>query len=128
MSPIDVVTAFIGEWSKSHDALIQAHHTYFTPQTIWENVGWSTTVGVDEALAFVRKFEEQTGLATMEVDMLAISATGNKVLTERVDRLLDGSGKVLVSMRLMGIFEVEDGKIVKWRDYFDTAALGSLAN
>ena len=34
--------------------------------------------------------------------------------------MIDAAGAITMSIRLMGIFEVRDGKIAMWRDYFDT--------
>ncbi len=52
--------------------------------------------------------------------MLAIAETGNKVLTERIDRIIDRNGAEVMTVPVMGVFEIEDGKIAVWRDYFDT--------
>lgn len=124
-NPVEVVKAFIAEWAKSSEALHASHHTYFTRNTVWENVGLISTTGIDEAIAFIRKFEEQTGFKTIRVDMLAIAQSGNKVLTERIDRFIDKAGKELTAVRIMGIFELEGDKVVRWRDYFDTASLNN---
>jgi limonene-1,2-epoxide hydrolase len=120
-SPIEIVNAFTAECGKSKEAMQAAFRAYFRPDTVWENVGFATTTGVDEALALMANFESQAGAATFSVEMLASAAQGNRVLTERVDRLLTASGEVVMALRLMGIFEVEGDKIVAWRDYFDTA-------
>lgn len=86
----------------------------------------AVTTGIDEAIAFNRTFEAQYGVPAIRVDVLAIaevSAGGvDKVLTERVDHLLDGSGRVIMSARCMGVFEVADGKITAWRDFFEPVA------
>ena len=42
------------------------------------------------------------------------------VLTERVDKFSLGGKKV--ELPVMGVFELEGGKISAWRDYFDMAA------
>lgn len=126
-TPIETVTAFINEWAKSSEALHASHHTYFTPTTVWENVGVITTVGIDEAIAFINEFEKKTGFATIRVDILNIAADGDKVLTERVDHFVNADGATFASVRIMGIFELENGKVARWRDYFDTAAMGPLA-
>jgi limonene-1,2-epoxide hydrolase len=49
--------------------------------------------------------------------VLNIAANGSVVLTERVDvfKLPDKS----IALPVMGAFEVTDGKIAAWRDYFD---------
>ena len=52
--------------------------------------------------------------------VLAAGEAGNKVLTERIDRILDADGAEVMTVPVMGIFEIEDGKIAAWRDYFDT--------
>jgi len=43
---------------------------------------------------------------------------GGVVLNERTDRFLLKDGR-WVALRVMGVFEVADGKITAWRDYFD---------
>lgn len=121
-SPVEVVEAFTAECGKSKPAMQAAFRTYFRADTVWENVGFSTTTGIDEALVLMDSFEASTGAATFSVEMLAIAALGNHVLTERVDRLISPSGEVIMPLRLMGVFEVEGDKITAWRDYFDTAA------
>jgi len=67
-------------------------------------------------------------MSFLKVDMLAIAEQGNTVLTERVDHLHAADGTLVMSVPLAGIFDVEDGKIVGWRDYFDTAGLASGGN
>jgi limonene-1,2-epoxide hydrolase len=122
-SPIAVVEAFLAECETSKEAMAGAYRRYFTPTTIWENVGMASTTGADEALTIMSSFEENLGIVTMRVDMLAIAAQGNKVLTERVDHLHKADGSIAMSVRVCGIFEVEGDKITAWRDYFDTAAM-----
>lgn len=52
-----------------------------------------------------------------DVEMRNIAANGPVVLTERVDILRRGS--FAMEFWVCGTFEVRDGKIVLWRDYFD---------
>jgi limonene-1,2-epoxide hydrolase len=49
--------------------------------------------------------------------LLAIAVNGDRVLTERVDDF--SIGGVEVSLPIMGAFEIQNGKITAWRDYFD---------
>ena len=53
-----------------------------------------------------------------------MAAAGDVVLTERIDHI--GSGDVSFPVPVMGVFEVRDGKIARWRDYFDTGLLGKM--
>ena len=46
---------------------------------------------------------------------------GNTVLTERVDVFHLPKGTI--DLPVMGTFEVRDGKIAAWRDYFDMATV-----
>lgn len=96
---------------------------YFTPETRYLNVGMSDTTGIEEGLAFVRGFEAVAGISHLKVEMLALAESGDKVLTERIDYLYAPDGTLVMAPAVMGIFEVADGKIAGWRDYFDTAAM-----
>jgi limonene-1,2-epoxide hydrolase len=78
---------------------------------------------VNEALAFIDKSELSAGITHFDADTLSIAVEGNRVLTERVDRLLTSEGEPVLSLRVMGIFELADGKIAAWRDYFDPSPL-----
>jgi limonene-1,2-epoxide hydrolase len=121
----DTVVRFLARWAEPGE-LAAAFRDAFTPETVWENVGMARTVGVEEALALNRSFEEQLGMATIRVEILALAeAPGNgvdKVLTERVDHLLDGEGRTIMSARCMGVFEVSGGRILAWRDFFEPPA------
>lgn len=91
---------------------------------MWENHGLITTVGPEEALGFYREFSRQTGMASMRIEMLALAVTAgagcDKVLTERIDWILDADGAAVMKVPVMGVFEIAQGQIVAWRDYFDT--------
>lgn len=105
----------------------QAIRDFFTDRTRYLNVGMSDTTGIADTVAFVEGFMASTGSDHMTVDMLALAEVGNKVLTERIDHLRAPDGKAVMSLTLMGIFEVEGGKISGWRDYFDTAGNAAQA-
>jgi limonene-1,2-epoxide hydrolase len=49
-----------------------------------------------------------------------IVGDGGTVLTERTD-IIEVAGKVSAEFWVCGTFEVRDGRIVLWRDYFDWA-------
>ena len=58
-----------------------------------------------------------TGVERIEFRVLNIVADGDTVMTERVDVFV--LPNVTIELPVMGTFEVRDGKIAKWRDYFD---------
>ena len=53
--------------------------------------------------------------------ILRSAASGPVVLLERLDRHLFGDR--WVELPVTGVFEVHDGKITYWRDYFDAATI-----
>lgn len=122
-TPTQTVTAFLDAW-EGPGGIAQAIRDYFTPETVWENVGMSKTTGPDEAMGVLAGFGESADKVAMTVDNLAVAPIGGKVLTERVDHVLGPDGKPAMSIRVMGTFETEGGKITAWRDYFDTAGFG----
>jgi limonene-1,2-epoxide hydrolase len=122
MKSIDVVNRFFDAWGPAN-GYKTAIQEYLTADCVYENVGLSLTTGPAEALGFLDAFAQQLGFASLTVDMRAIVADGDLVLTERVDHLFDGTGRRLASLRVSGTFELKGGRISAWRDYFDSAAL-----
>lgn len=120
-TPSEIVAAFIALWEQP-DGFPQAVDTYFATDTVWENHGLITTRGPEEAIGFYDQFGAATGMAGMKIDVRAIAETGNKVLTERTDYILNAAGETVMTVPVMGIFEVAGGRITAWRDYFDTIA------
>ena len=52
---------------------------------------------------------------------------GDVVLVERIDELHSQTGEPMVeAMPVMGAFEVRDGLISAWRDYFDPTPFHAL--
>ncbi|MDK2757191.1 MAG: nuclear transport factor 2 family protein [Blastomonas fulva] len=115
------VQAFFTEWRPTLAEMLAAMDRRFTNETVWENVGLSKTVGFAEAKAFMDGFAQMYPIESAEVIVHHIAAHGNIVLTERTDNFFDAMGRQIVSVKLMGVFEMDGPKIVAWRDYFDTA-------
>ena len=90
---------------------------------IYQNVGFPTIRGRARAMKLFRAME---GRAGFEVKIHRIAVNGSSVLTERTDVLQ--FGRVRLQFWVCGVFEVHDGRITLWRDYFDmwdmTKALG----
>jgi limonene-1,2-epoxide hydrolase len=120
--PQDIVLKFFDSWKADPGALEGALRAYLSEDVVWENVGVSRTVGIQEALTFVTQFMQSMSVHHMSVDVSFVATTGNAVLTERVDYLHAADNSVIASLRVMGTLEVVNDKIVQWRDYFDTAA------
>jgi limonene-1,2-epoxide hydrolase len=120
-SPVDTVLAFFSEWEIDRDRFFSSFRDFLSSDVIWDNVGLARTEGIEAALGLMQAFEQNLGMNTMKVEMLNISVTGRKVLTERIDHVFDKNGDEITTIALMGILEVnEEGRIAQWRDYFDT--------
>jgi len=123
-TPTETVTAFFAA-TECPGGLTRGIREYFTPDTLWENVGMSKTTGPDQAVGLLAGMGGDPESFAMRVDLLSIAADGGKVLTERVDHILDRDGKSVMVVPVMGVFEVADGKFALWRDYFDTSVMRS---
>lgn len=119
--PMTEVLAFFGEWKPALADMLASMERRFTDHTVWENVGISKTTGYAEAKAFMDGFAQMKPIEWGEVIVHHIAANGNVVLTDRTDNFYDKAGNLVVSIPLMGVFEMDGDKIVAWRDYFDTA-------
>ena len=81
---------------------------------VYENVGLPTIHGRDRA---IKLFRQMDGRAAFEVKIHRIAADGGAVLTERTDALI--FGPLRLQFWVCGVFEVHNGRITLWRDYFD---------
>ena len=115
-TPEEVVSAFMQEFDAEHpDA--QQLAGYFTEDAVYHNMPMEPAVGIEavtEALAGVSQ------LTSKGWEVVHQAAAGDVVLNERVDRFVIGDKEVAVLV--CGVFELRDGKIARWRDYFDLAS------
>lgn len=89
--------------------------SYFTEDATWWNSPWRPIKGRDAIRDTPRRGAER--MTALPWEILHILADGNVVMTERLDHFLAGNNRV--SVPCMGVFELRDGKISAWRDYWD---------
>jgi len=112
MSNAAIVRDFIAAWSRlDPDELVD----YFTEDGIYHNMPIDPVQGRDALEAFIAGFIA-TWSAT-DWDVLHLVESGDLVIAERVDRI-DADGRK-IELPCCGVFELRDGKIAVWRDYFD---------
>lgn len=58
------------------------------------------------------------GEGPVEFEVVRQTCSGNTVMNERLDRFNTASGRS-IEIPVMGVFEVNEGLITFWRDYFD---------
>jgi limonene-1,2-epoxide hydrolase len=113
--PIDLVRRFCDTWPTGDvDALM----AFFADDAVYHNIPMEPANGVDAIRATIQGFA--TG-SEIEFRILHIAAAGNVVLTERVDVFRIGEKNV--ELPVSGTFEIADGRITAWRDYFDLQQL-----
>jgi limonene-1,2-epoxide hydrolase len=111
-SPVDVVRRFCDAWAGGDlDAIVGA----FTDDAVYHNMPIAPVTGPEAIRTFIEGF--LGGVDSVEFRVLNIAGDGDVVLTERVD-VFRAPGKV-IELPVMGTFEVRDGRIAAWRDYFD---------
>src|SRR3954464_9682232 len=111
-TPTQVVTDFCAAWEKLD---VEEILGYFTPDAVYHNIPVDPCVGVEAIRAMMQMFT--TGVERIEFRVRNIAANGNIVMTERVDVFVQPDKSI--ELPVMGTFEIVDGKIAAWRDYFD---------
>jgi limonene-1,2-epoxide hydrolase len=110
--PIELVRRFCDAWG---DGDVDALVAYFTDDAVYHNIPISPVSGKDAIKTTIEGFA--AGVDKIEFRVNAIAADGGVVLTERVDVFTTPDKSI--ELPVMGTFEVRDGKIAAWRDYFD---------
>ena len=111
MKNTETVLAFIDAWNTMN---WDAAADLLSDDAVWHNIPMAKVEGKAAVDAAMR------GMAPESVawEVISIAENSNKVLTERVDRF-DMPGGKKIDLPVMGTFEITDGKISAWRDYFD---------
>ena len=108
-----IVENFIAAWGRND---VDEIMSFFQPDAIYHNIPVGPVTGTDAIRQVIVGFAGNATAIEWILKEIAESASG-AVLTERVDRFEIG-GK-WIELRVMGSFELRDGKIAHWRDYFE---------
>lgn len=112
--PETVVRDFCAAWSRRDiDELLG----YFADDAVYHNMPLAPVSGKDGIREILNLFVPPT--SRIEFEIRHVASRGPIVFTERVDRFtVEGR---TVALPVAGVFEIRDGKIAAWRDYFDLA-------
>jgi limonene-1,2-epoxide hydrolase len=116
-NPENVVNSMIASCCRRD---IDAVMTHFHSDAIYHNIPLPAVQGHPAIRAVLAGFLE----AATDVDWrihFSVSNDAGIVMNERTDCFTLPAGKL--ELRVMGVFEVRDGRIAAWRDYFDMAPL-----
>ncbi|HLF99817.1 MAG TPA: limonene-1,2-epoxide hydrolase family protein [Acidimicrobiia bacterium] len=115
-----IIRDFVDAWSRRDaDELLG----FLAEDAVYHNMPMQPVQGHDAIRAVFDFF--LPGSTAITWDLLHMASSGDVVFTERVDRFSMGDREV--ALPVAGVFEVADGKITAWRDYFDMAAWTSQA-
>ncbi|HEY6624645.1 MAG TPA: limonene-1,2-epoxide hydrolase family protein [Acidimicrobiales bacterium] len=89
---------------------------------VYHNIGSEPALGREASVAAVKLQFDMFDPISFRIRNLA--EDGDIVLTERVDEVT--ANAVMAPVPVMGTFEVKDGRIRQWRDYFDMGLTARL--
>lgn len=113
MSPNEkLIREFVAAWSRLNAVELAS---YFTEDGSYHNMPTGPVTRRSKIETFIAGFVRDW--TSTEWDILTLAETGTHVLVERLDRTMIGDKPV--DLPCTGVFEIEDGKIKIWRDYFD---------
>ena len=117
MDNIEIVRNFVAAWSRlDADELAE----YFADNGSYHNMPAQPVVGKQNVKLFIEHFIASWTETDWEI--LNITEESGIVYCERLDKTRSTNGDV--DLPCFGVFEMEEGKIQIWRDYFD---LGTYA-
>lgn len=109
----DIVLAFVDAWNRMDWNTVL---DLLTEDVFYHNIPMQPLEGREAVRAFIGGMDMQS----VDWEVLSIAENGDKVLTERLDKFVLADGRRL-AVPVMGTFEIRDGRIAAWRDYFDLA-------
>lgn len=119
---VRIVRDFVDAWSRLDAAELAG---YFADDGVYHNMPARPVAGRAAVQVFIAGFIRDWSATTW--DLLNIVEHGDVVIAERLDRTRVGDKTI--DLPCCGVFEMADGKIKVWRDYFDlatyTRALGA---
>ena len=109
----EIIREFISSWSELNaDKLAD----FFSEDGVYHNIPMQPVKGKENVRQFIAGFIQPWTETTW--DILSIASAGELVIVERLDRTKVGDKAV--DLPCVGVFEMQDGKIKVWRDYFDS--------
>ena len=118
-TPTQVVQEFCAAFATKDVDIISG---LLADDVVYHNVGMAPAVGKEASVAMIQGFLDMAEKMTFEIHRIA--ANGDSVLTERTDTFTINGADSPVAV--MGTFDLRDGTIVAWRDYFDMGLITKM--
>jgi limonene-1,2-epoxide hydrolase len=114
----DFMAASISVWSSGDATTLAA---FFSEDAEYRNGPLPLVRGRDLIVLSLTEMMSIGG--EVDVDLIHMVVNGQVVMTERVDYVK--LGERTAGLRIAGVFEVHNGVITAWRDYFDATEFSS---
>ncbi len=98
--------------------------SYLSEDVAYHNIPWAPVTGHAGVRQVLDPFVHGANCALERLDIKHTTSAGNVVMNERLETWVKGS--VRLELPVLGVFEVNKGKITHWRDYFDAASVAPL--
>jgi limonene-1,2-epoxide hydrolase len=115
----ELITEFCAKWSTPDPGELAS---YFAEDGVFHNMPMDAVQGREAIKQFIAGF-----LAAFDFDGVDFLVhrqinEGNLVMNERTD-VMRRKGSEPIRLPVTGVFEIENGQIKAWRDYFDMATV-----
>jgi limonene-1,2-epoxide hydrolase len=99
--------------------------SYLSEDVVYHNIPWAPVTGHAGVRQILDPFVHGANCALLKMDIKHTTSTGDVVMNERLETW--EKGNVHLELPVLGVFEVKNGKITHWRDYFDAASVAALS-
>jgi limonene-1,2-epoxide hydrolase/ferredoxin len=124
MSNTEVVREFLAGMKTPVLQVRQHLQNFMTDDCVWGNCGFPPAVGIEDIVTKHELSEQVFGNYILHIQLLNIAESPEGVVfTERIDVGRTEEGEEILTVPVTGVFELRDGKISRWTDYFDPAGL-----
>jgi limonene-1,2-epoxide hydrolase len=115
----DLVKDFCKLWAAPNPEQLAG---YFTEDAVYHNIPMAAVQGREAIKEFIAGF--LAAFDGIDFQIHRQVSHGMVVMNERTD-VMHRKGGGVIALPVMGVFEVVDGQIAAWRDYFDMATITS---
>ena len=115
----DLITEFCAKWATPDPKELAG---YFTEDAVYHNIPMEPVQGRDAIEQFIAGFV--AGFDGIDFQVHRQVSDGDLVMNERTDVMRRKGGEP-IPLPVTGVFEIENGRIKAWRDYFDMATIAS---
>jgi len=120
--PLLIVKDFLAGFGKSNADDLDNIRRYMAEDAFFDT-GTKKLYSRQETLDHLANSAPVYGITTFRCRNRYFAVDGNRVFNERWDDLIDDKGEVVATAELATVFEIEDGKIKSWRDYYNPDGL-----